>query len=296
MIEDLRSVQQRLNKNRNLKRILTHENLPVLPELLSKLEMTLRDPKTDSSRVTRLIENEPVIAGRLLKVANSVLYGGRQKITDLQMAVSRIGLNTIRHMVYSLVLPHLFIDIHMVDHRQFWKHSLAAANICRKLAVEKMQDPHSEELAYLAGLVHDVGILLLAIGLTEEYTEIIQTAFSEGRPLNEVEYEVWGLTHADVGAIFITENWELDERIAEALLQFEQAPDLTPRNPLAEALYVADSLCIAAGLTNGALGDPKLQYPEPLKRMEELGYSEGTVEALMNIITELAGSLEHFLI
>lgn len=295
MTEDLRSVQHRLKKNRNLKRILSHENLPILPEILSKLEMALRDPQVDSARVAHIIENEPVIAGRLLKVANSALYGGRQKITDLQMAVSRIGLNTIRHMVYSLVLPHLFIDIHMVDHRLFWKHSLATANICRKLAMENQKDGHFGEVAYMAGLVHDVGVLLLALGMTEEYTEIIQTAYSEGRPLDEVEYEAWGLTHSDVGAIFVRETWELDERIAEALLMFERAPDLSPRDPLADVLYVADNLCIAAGLTNGALGDPKLQYPDPLKRLGEMGYSEGTIEALLKIIRDLAGALEGFL-
>ncbi len=295
MTEDLRSVKHRLRKNRNLKKILANENLPVLPELLSKLESTLRDPETNAGRVSRLIETEPVIAGRLLKVANSALYGGRQKITDLQMAVSRIGLDTIRHMIYSLVLPRLFIDIHMVDHRLFWKHSLATANVCRKLAVERMNDPHGGELGYMAGLVHDVGILVLAIGMTEEYSGIIQTAFSEGRPLYEVEFETWGLTHSDVGAIFVADHWELDEQIAEAVLQYERALDQTPRDPLAEALYAADNLCIAAGLPNGALGDASLQYPHPLKRFEELGYSEETTQSLLAIVTELAGSLESFL-
>jgi len=295
MKDDFRSLRKRIKKNRSLRKIMSSDNLPVLPELLSKLEKTLRDPKGDAGKIARLIESDPVIAGRLIKVANSAAFGGRSKIVDLQMAVSRLGLNMIRQLVYSLVLPEIFIDIHMVDHRQFWKHSLATANVTRKLAIERSNDTAIGELAYMTGLVHDVGILLLALGLTNEYTEVIEQAYSELRPLTEVENDILGITHSQVGAVYVVERWELDERIAEAIVQYEFVPEFDNEDPLVISLYAADSLCIAAGLPNGTLSDPEQQYPNPLQHMEKLGYDEATTESFVKFISELATSLESFL-
>jgi HD-like signal output (HDOD) protein len=131
--------------------------------------------------------------------------------------------------------------------------------------------------------------------MTDTYTDIIQTAYSEGRPLSEVEYEELEMTHSEIGALFVRERWQFSEDLAEAILLYEYAPELSPRNPLAEALYVSDRICIAAGLTNGALGDPSRQYPEPMEKLEAMGYSEETQEKLVSAVKEISETLDSYL-
>lgn len=295
MTEGIAETRQRLKKNKIAKKVLGQADLPVLPQILDRLEQELSKREADAASVARLVENEPVIAGRLIKVANSALLGGRDKITDLRLAVSRLGMNRIRQIVYSLVLPQLFLDVHMVDHTTFWKHSLAVANLSRRLAVEFANTPNIGDQAYMAGIVHDIGVLLMAMAITDEYSEIIQMAYAEERSLVEVEFETLELTHQEIGALFVQQKWRFDDDVADAIVLHEFAPEVQPRNPIADAVYVADRICIAAGLTNGTLGDPKTQMPEPMKHLEEMGVAEQTQEKLVEIAKELSTSLDSFL-
>lgn len=295
MTDGIAETRQRLKKNKIAKRILGQSNLPVLPQILDKLEQELSKREADANSVAKLVENEPVIAGRLVKVSNSALFGGRDKISDLRLAVSRLGLNRIRQTVYSLVLPQLFLDVHMIDHTMFWKHSLAVANLSRKLAVEFANDPVAGDEAYMAGIVHDVGVLLMAMSITDEYTEVIQSAYAEGRPLSDVEFETFETTHQEIGALFVQKQWKFSDEVVTAILQHEYAPDVKPTNPIASAVYVADRICISTGLTNGTLSDPSVQMPDPLARLEAMGVSQASQEKLIEICNDLSETLDSFL-
>jgi|TARA_B100000809_G_scaffold230081_1_gene244150 HD-like signal output (HDOD) protein len=148
-------------KEKLLELLETKGDLPPLSDILINLEGRINDPESDIEEISGLIQTEPVLSGRLIKLSKSVLFGGgRDEVSDLNSAIMRLGLKMVLDLAYTLELPKVFKKPKSFNHVEFWKHSLGVAYLSRTLVLHVGGSKEDVEASYLAGLMHDVGILV----------------------------------------------------------------------------------------------------------------------------------------
>lgn len=204
-----------------LELIRTDPDLPPLPEILFALQKIIDDPDCDVENVYQLIKTEPVLSGRLITLANSALFGsGKDVTTNLEDAVIRLGIKQAMDLVFALELPKTFKKSKAFDQIEFWKHSLAVAFITRSLAKKVLSSPEDIELSFLAGLMHDVGILVLDFVIPKEYYNFLalKDLSSSDKPLEFLENEEFNIAHTEAGAEFINTWWSLPPKVSLSVI------------------------------------------------------------------------------
>jgi HD-like signal output (HDOD) protein len=200
-------------------------DLPPLPDILINLENRVNDPDCDVLEISGIIETEPVLSGRLIRLSNSVLFGGgREDTEDLNDAVMRLGVKMVLDMAYSLKLPGLFNKPKGFNQLDFWTHSLGVAYLTRSLAYIVDISQEEIEFAYLCGLMHDVGILVFDHLIPDEYGEFLGNIKSSDLTLAENEAQTFGITHAELGARFIEKWWPVSPGLVQSIRVHHDSP------------------------------------------------------------------------
>jgi HD-like signal output (HDOD) protein len=201
--------------------------LPPFSPILNRLLASLAKEDVSFNKLGDLIEKDPVMAGNLLHLVNSALYARRGSINSVRHALSLLGINKLRNAVLGMSITRMWNQVRTPPSwsmARFNMHSSASA-ILSDLLSQRLSVDYAEG-AFVAGLLHDVGRLLIALGLTEEYGRILQMHESEGKPLLECEMEVTGLTHPELSAEALA-HWNLPEPIQNAV-RFHHSPELDP--------------------------------------------------------------------
>ena len=265
--------------------------LPVLPDILVKLQNLLKDPDAGIVDIVRLIELEPTLAGNILKIANSAYYtSGYQKITTLLMAVNKLGLDKIKQIAFSLEIIKIFSKTDLVDMTQFWKHSLAVANLTQMMAVYTNVLLSNLGIVYLSGLMHDVGVLVFCYIIPDEYSDFLKDVDKHQTPFEKQEKNRFGLDHQELGAHFIKKWWKVDHLIAEAV-QNHHSPCKGNKNEhqCRQLVYLANRLCISHGQPNG-INCHNQDFDT--KELEILGLSQENIGKMANDVkTAIAQSV-----
>lgn len=199
--------------------------LPPFSPILNRLLASLAKEDVSFNKLGDLIEKDPVMAGNLLHLVNSALYARRGSINSVRHALSLLGMNKLRNAVLGMSISRMWNQVRTPPSwsmARFNMHSSAAA-ILSDLLSQKLTVDYAEG-AFVAGLLHDVGRLLIALGLTEEYGRILQMHEQDGKPLLECEMEVIGITHPELSAEALA-HWNLPEPIQNAV-RFHHAPEL----------------------------------------------------------------------
>jgi HD-like signal output (HDOD) protein len=191
--------------------------LPPFSPILNRLLASLANEEVSFVKLGDLIEKDPVMAGNLLHLVNSALYARRGSINSVRHALSLLGINKLRNAVLGMSITRMWNQVHTPSSwsmARFNMHSSAVA-ILSDLLAQRLNVNYAEG-AFVAGLLHDVGRLLIALALTEEYGRILQMHESEGKALVICEMEVTGLTHPELSAKAL-EIWNLPEPIQNAV-------------------------------------------------------------------------------
>jgi HD-like signal output (HDOD) protein len=197
--------------------------LPPFSPVLNRLLATLGDEDVSYARVSDIIEKDTVIAGNVLKVVNSALYGRRDAITSVRRAVSLLGVTKLRNTVFSMSVSRMWNRVRTPpgwSMARFNIHSVATAILADLLAQRRMVS--YAEGAFVAGLFHDLGKLLIAVGLRDHYERIQDE--QKHRPPLEAEMEVLGFTHAELSAEVLA-RWNMPDPVRTAVL-FHHAPEM----------------------------------------------------------------------
>lgn len=203
-----------------------------MSDVLLNLENRVNDPNSDIEEISGLIQTEPVLSGRLIKLSNSVLFGGgRDEVHDLNEAIMRLGMKMVLDLAYTLELPKAFKKSKSFDHIQFWKHSLGVAYLSRALAVHLGASKEDLDASYLAGLMHDVGILVFDYLIPEEYSSFIREVAENEKPLDELEMERFGISHSELGAEFIGKWWPVSEIVVKSVRRHHNSPPKKKMKP-----------------------------------------------------------------
>lgn len=225
--------------------------LPTLPEVAAQVLRLARSPNSSMRDIARIVEKDPPMAARVLKVANSAYYGLSQKVSSLQHALAVLGLREVRNIVTSMGVMEAFPERGgcSFDRARFWEHSAACAAVANYVA-EKMRFDVSGE-AYVAGLLHDIGMLVLDQFFHEDYQEV-WAALDGAGSLIKAEAAVLEATHTQVGALLAV-WWQMHPSTVEVILH-HHTPERASRYPvLTDVVSVADAVCCATGV--GLEGD-----------------------------------------
>ena len=193
------------------------DKLPPFSPVLTRLLATLADDDVSFGELAGIIETDAVLAGNLLRLVNSPLYGRMATINSVRHAVSIVGSVKIRNLVLGMSVSRRWAGAKMPgkwNARQFNEHSLAVA-VLSDLVVLDVRVPYPEG-AFTAGLLHDVGKLLIAVAMPTHFENIHDICAAGGDSVNHCELDVIGVTHAEISGS-ILEKWKLPKPIQEAV-------------------------------------------------------------------------------
>jgi HD-like signal output (HDOD) protein len=241
-------------KKRYQKIIQDLGQIPTMPTIAGKVMQIVNDPKSNAEDVARFISKDVALTSKVLRLANSAFYGIPRTISSVNSAIVILGFNTIRSLVLSASVIKIFPakpGAVSFDRKAFWKHSFVVGIASRMLATHlrrrKMVDL---EIAFSAGLLHDVGKLILEQFASTEYQTVLKLATEKKLPLHTVEKAVLGLNHADVSGMLV-DKWQMPNELKipivghHAPLEEREMPEVTALVHVANHLaHVMGSGCM----------------------------------------------------
>ncbi len=198
--------------------ISTLKSLPSLPSLYVSLLNELRSPSPSIAKVGEVISSDVGMTAKILQLVNSAFFGISQHVSSPTQAVNLLGLETIKALVLSAQVFSQFeaqrLPAHLASH--LWDHSLATGAYARVIARLEDSNVQTSDHAFVAGLLHDVGKLVLAVNLFDRYSKALDLSERERLPLVNAELKTMGVSHAEVGG-YLLGLWGLPDPIVEAV-------------------------------------------------------------------------------
>lgn len=236
--------------------ILAHlersEGLPILPQSVSKLIALPENPNSGISDAVRVVRNDPGIAAQVLKLANSAGMGARAPFTSLDAAAAHVGMGRIIEIAMVHAAVGMFNSRRLgFDAPALWRRSIAIGMLTQKLrnlVSSRVTGPlPSAADCFTAGLLHDVGILVLLNGFPEACALVIAAAREKGNPLLVEEREMLDLDHQEIGAL-ACQRWKLSPPVAAAAgHHHDPARSEAPHRVLVQLVHVANHIAINRG-------------------------------------------------
>lgn len=266
--------------------IMTTRDLPAMPHVASKVLELSGDPNTSALKLQQVISDDQAMAARILKIANSAMYACSRKIKTLTEAIVMLGFNSIRSLVVTSAARNLYTSSGSrlgLKERLLWEHSIGAGCACRLLV--QADSPHLAEEAFLAGLMHDIGKLVLNQQAAEKFDEIVQSVYNENSSFADTERSLLGFDHAEVGALLVN-KWKLSPMLELIIAHHHRPESFSADNPLLLYLDLANSMCHRQGI--GFVHDEGVDLVGSASN-RILGLSEDT---LAGVVEKLKRTLE----
>lgn len=266
------------------------QDLPTLPEVALRLQKTVDDPDSSAADIARIIEDDPAIATKVLKVVNSVFYAPAHgvAITQLKPAIARLGFMTVSNIALSTSVFQAFSRAQkpVFDRRDFWRHSICVgiiSSVLHDYAADTIDQPLTRDTVHLAGIVHDVGKILFERYANVDFHQAVKNARDEEIPAVKEEARYLGMGHDEVGG-WLGTKWHLGPAI-QAVMRWHHDPLSCPEThlqPLVKLVHMADYICHNQGL--GDSGNPFPTYDHRVRQelnltSEKIGELMGVVEA-----------------
>jgi HD-like signal output (HDOD) protein len=246
------------------KALLSLERVPALSPTATQLLGRLARRNCEVRELADMIERDPLLSAQILAIANSAAFGRAHQISSIKHAIAMVGLGAVRKFALAKSISNLFGKRKLAPSfsiTRFNLHSVATGMFLELLAeVVPLED---EEDAFLAGLFHDVGKLVIAVALPNEYEDILATSALTGEPLLEVERQLLQTDHAELSALAV-DYWGLGEPIRAAAAYHhapEESPAVSGKVSLPMAVSKVDAVVNAAGMS--LLPAPPLQREVP---------------------------------
>ncbi len=255
------------------------EEVVPLPSVAMRIINYIDDPDAEISQLAKLISMDQALTTEVLKLANSAYYGFPRRVSTISEAVVILGFSTTRSVVWSVILSSTLkkpVLGYALPEGALWRHSVAVA-VGSKLILQhaNVKGVNMEE-AFVAGLIHDIGKLLLATYVAGAYEEIVKV-IAEGKTFDEAERQVLGYDHAIVGAM-AAEKWNLPDIYVDAI-KYHHRPQETD-NLMAKVVHLADYIAYSMGW--GSEGLEGLNYTLDENVLEELGIAPEEIDVLFN--------------
>ncbi|MFC1725885.1 HDOD domain-containing protein [candidate division KSB1 bacterium] len=279
-----------LSKQHIIERI---DTLPTLPVVMMRILDCINDPHSSAEDLKNIIIKDPSTSSKVLSLANSAYYGYTKSIEDITRAIIVLGFDTIIDIALSVSLSSIInppansLDVPL---EEMWKHSIAAGLACH-LCAEKNIYPY-KELAFLIGLIHDIGKIVNACFFPEEFNTVLKNTGNNEKYIFEEEKNVLGFTHNEAGK-WLSAKWNLPPSISIPI-QFHHDPQHAPEEFRKEAVlaHFADHIVRLSNI--GASGDNnKLTVLSPLVN-SHLKIDENEIESYVQELDNLIPKIQAF--
>lgn len=236
-------------------------DLPTLPVVVAKITNQISNPATNAADIGRLIEQDQALTSKVLRLVNSAYYGFPKQIKSIQHAVVILGFNKVKTIVITASVFGAFKGGQPggLDLRRFWQHSLGVA-IASKVTAELVGASHVAEDAFIGGLLHDIGKVVMDQYQPNIYGPIVKYAKDKGILLYKAEMEVMGLSHATIGE-WVMERWRLPSSIVHMVGDHHSPNTSTDRKELITSIHLGDIFARALAIGNG--GDQRMPVIDP---------------------------------
>lgn len=226
--------------------------IPTIPAALAEIQRIVGDPDGSAAEAATAISKDPAIASKVLRLANSSIYALRVPVSDIQHAVCILGLKILKNLVVHATVLDSFNDRGNSALSAPWlfDHSLKTARAARSLCGLIGQATIDVEEAYTAGLLHDIGKILLMEAESAKYLRAVALSRLKQIPLHQSEQQIFGFTHADVGSM-LAARWNMSPLLCEAIGRHHEE-GLDPEDDAAPfLLQFANS--VAHNVTNSSI-------------------------------------------
>ncbi|HTB33554.1 MAG TPA: HDOD domain-containing protein [bacterium] len=229
------------------------DDLPTLRASAQAVLAAVQRSDASLPEVAGLVQRDPALCARMLRMANSAFYPSVRKVSNIQLALSRMGLAEVRQLVLVTSVLEAFSGVaERMDWEGYWQHCFAAGIAARELAhpfklLPTEQSSLGENPYFVAGLLHHLGILVEFLREPDRFNRARQWALDHGAPLAEGELKVFGFTHAEIGAALLG-RWNLPEDVVHATLFHHDPNGYTgPHQRAVQAVHLAAMLCHELG-------------------------------------------------
>ncbi len=251
------------------------KDLPTLPAIVMELLNNIDNEELNMHDLAQKVSHDMALTAKTLRYANSPYYSTMIKVTTVQQAISLLGLSTVRQIVITAALTGCFPENNCkgFNHKDFWRHSNAVAIAARILARRLKLNP---DVAFTAGLLHDIGALVLATCYTGAYEKVLEQRQELQTTQYETEKQLLGIDHALVGETLATQ-WNFSEVMIKAIAGHHH-PEKPGLGFLATIVHVADGIAHALGVTT----TPDLAPPEITgQSWESLGLDQTLLDEVL---------------
>lgn len=267
------------------------DNLPALPHVVTRVMELTDDPDASIQDINAVLQQDQGMTARVLRMANSAFYGFPRRIATVTDATILLGFKTLRSILMAASVNDLMnkdMDGYALENGNLWKHSQFVAYAARLIA--KKAGFTSLDLAYTAGLLHDIGKIILDSYLKESYQEVISKVNNQQVTFLEVENEVIGFNHAQIGAR-IAQKWNLPDELVESIALHHNPEEAKLNRQLTAIVHLADTIVLYMGVGIGISG---LRYSFSGTSLQLLGLGEKDLESLIAQLADLLVDIQSF--
>jgi HD-like signal output (HDOD) protein/ActR/RegA family two-component response regulator len=235
---------RRLINDRRLKTLLPRlSSLPSLPKLYTEILDEIQAPNSSFKRVGELIGRDVSMTAKILQIVNSAFFGLARRVANPQEAVSLLGYDTVKALVLSTKVFSQ-CDLNRISAswlEALWQHSLETSLFARSIGLTEKLPRKSLDDAFTAGILHDLGKLILAQNFPESYTEVLSLSTHPSRSLVELETEQYGASHAELGA-YLMGLWGIGDEVVGAIAHHHQPPQTGAPGRVTAVVFAANAL------------------------------------------------------
>jgi HD-like signal output (HDOD) protein len=251
--------------------------LTTLPAIFNRINEAIMKPSSSSHDIADLISKDTSLSARLLKLVNSAFYGYPSQIDSLARAVSIVGTNQLNMLAFGIDITSAFKNIpgDYINMDSFWRHSILCGIIARLIAAQK--NIQNTERLFLAGMLHDVGRLVIYIYAPRHAVKILEQSRETGQLLSSLETENLGGDHAEIGGLLL-QVWKLPQSL-ETAVRHHHASNCNPNGLESAIVHIADVAAKALGV--GSSGDPFIPPMNPAA-WRQVGLSVNSLEPIVD--------------
>jgi putative nucleotidyltransferase with HDIG domain len=258
-------------------------DLPAMPSIAVKVMELVGDPGASATDLQSIISTDQALTSKVLKIANSAMFGVSRDISTLSHAIMILGFSTIRSIVLATSTKSIYMrnpSKGKFSTKLLWDHSLGTALFARIIA-EKTPGINAEE-AFIAGLLHDIGKTVISLNFSDQYEEVISEVYNEGARFQEVEEAKMGFDHTQVGSL-VLRKWNLTESLEKCVLYHHSPGKSENYKELSAVVSLANEFSNVLGFGPDSLRTIDIKESEAWKI---LNFSEAQLEEMQTILEE----------